>query len=232
MTTANPINLRLKSFARFDDAMTLCELLNQETGNDYTVMTDNNLGFTIKRSQENRPQEQKLVETYDPDKREYRPALKGFIPHYSEIAIGILLITNPYTVLDWIFASLHIQTMPEWFILPGWGEAFRFGGFLLLLYGLRFIYSYYAIKLCFDDDGVVLKKGIISQDQVQIRFGDIKTIGVHQGILDRLLGIGTLRLDSAGTNGTVDIIFNNLINPVYMRRRIQYLIDHHTKLRG
>jgi len=98
-----------------------------------------------------------------------------------------------------------------------------------LLYGLRFIYSYYAVKLWFDDDGVVMKKGIIAQDQIQIRFGDIKTIGVHQSIINRLLGIGTLHLDSAGTNGTVDIVFNNLIDPVYMRRRLQYLIDQYAK---
>ena len=43
------------------------------------------------------------------------------------------------------------------------------------------------------------------------------------------LGIGTLHLDSAGTNGTVDIVFNNLINPVYMSHRIQYLIDQYAK---
>ncbi|MDO8826057.1 PH domain-containing protein [Methylophaga sp.] len=224
MTTDNPINLRLKSFARFDDAMIMCDLLNKETGDEYTVVSDNHLGFTARRCQENRQkQQQNPVETYDHNNSAYRQAFRGFIPHYSEITIGILLIANPYAVLGWIFALLNIQTIPEW------GEGFRLGGFLLLLYGLRFIYSYYAIKLWFDGDGVVLKKGIIAQDQIQIRFGDIKTIGVHQSIINRLLGIGTLHLDSAGTNGTVDIVFNNLIDPVYMRRRIQHLIDQSAK---
>jgi hypothetical protein len=230
MTTDNHINLRLKSFARFDDAMTMCDLLNKETGDKYTVVSDNYLGFTARRCQENRQkQQQNPVETYDPNNRAYRQAFRGFIPHYSECVIGILLIANPYTVLGWIFAFLNIQTIPEWFSLAEWGEGFRLGGFLLLPYGLRFIYSYYAVKLWFDDDGVVMKKGIIAQDQIQIRFGDIKTIGVHQSIIDRLLGIGTLHLDSAGTNGTVDIVFNNLINPVYMRRRLQHLIDQSAK---
>ncbi|MGZ8172487.1 MULTISPECIES: PH domain-containing protein [Methylobacter] len=230
MTTDNLINLRLRSFARFDDAMDMCDLLNKETGDEYTVVSDSHLGFTARRCQENRQQQQQnRVETYDHNNRAYRQAFRGFIPHYSEIAIGILLIANPYAVLGWIFALLNIQTIPEWFSLPGWGEVFRLGGFLLFIYGLRFIYSYYAIKLYFDDDGVLLKKGIIAQNQVQIRFNDIKTIGVQQSILDRLLGIGTLHLDSAGTNGTVDIVFNNLINPVYMRHRIQYLIDQYAK---
>lgn len=228
MIEKSPINLRLKSFASFDDAMAMCDLLNMETGNKYTVMTDNHLGFTVCRHKEN-VQQQNPVETYDHNNRAYRQAFRGFIPHYSECVIGILLIANPYTVLGWIFAFLNIQIIPEWFSLAEWGEGFGFGGFLLLLYGLRFIYSYYAVKLWFDDDGVVMKKGIIAQDQIQIRFGDIKTIGVHQSIINRLLGIGTLHLDSAGTNGTVDIVFNNLINPVYMRRRLQHLIDQYAK---
>lgn len=222
MIEKSPINLRLKSFASFDDAMAMCDLLNMETGNKYTAMTDNHLGFTVCRHKEN-VQQQNPVETYDPNNRAYRQAFRGFIPHYSECVIGILLIANPYAVLGWIFALLNIQTIPEW------GEGFRLGGFLLLLYGLRFAYSYYAVKLWFDDDGVVMKKGIIAQDQIQIRFGDIKTIGVHQSIINRLLGIGTLHLDSAGTNGTVDIVFNNLINPICMRRRLQHLIDQSAK---
>jgi len=76
------------------------------------------------------------------------------------------------------------------------------------------------------------KKGILAQSQVQIRFSDIKTIGVQQGILDRLMGIGTVHLDSAGTNGTVDIEFKNTIDPIRMRRNIQILIDNHIKFHG
>ena len=58
MTAENPINLQLKSFARFDDAMDMCDLLNRETGNEYTVMSDNHLGFTVSRIKESRPNEQ------------------------------------------------------------------------------------------------------------------------------------------------------------------------------
>jgi hypothetical protein len=57
----------------------------------------------------------------------------------------------------------------------------------------------------------------------------LKLIRNQVSILERLLGIGTLHLDSAGTNGTVDIVFNNLINPVYMRHRLQHLIDQYVK---
>jgi membrane protein YdbS with pleckstrin-like domain len=231
MTAANPINAQLKTFARFNDAMEICDLLNRETGNEYTVMTDNNLGFTVSRLKEGRPNEQNPAKATEHDGVVYRPAFRGFIPHYLEIAIGLLLIANPYTLLGWIFTLLNIQIIPEWFKLHDWGEAFRFGGCFLLLYGLRFIYSRYATRLWLDNDGASMKKGIIAQDHVQIRFPDIKTIGVHQSILERLLGIGTLHLDSAGTNGEVDIVFNNLVNPDYLRRRIMSFIALSTQQR-
>ena len=52
------INLKLKYFARFDDAMAMSDLLNSETGADYSIMSDNHLGFTVKRNQENTVNEQ------------------------------------------------------------------------------------------------------------------------------------------------------------------------------
>lgn len=232
METETPINLRLNSFASFDDAMDICDLLNRETGDKYTVMPDNHLGFTARRCQENRlSQEIKKVESFEED-REYRQSFRGFIQHYSEFVMGSLLTISPYKFMGWAFALLSIHEIPDWFSVPGWGEVLRLGGFILLLWSLRFIYSYFAKKICFDSDGVILKKGLIALDQVQIRFGDIKTVGVKQSILDRLLGIGTIHLDSAGTNGEVDIIFDNIINPVHMRHHIQSLIDQYMKQRG
>ncbi len=195
MTTENPINLRLKSFASFDDSMAMCDLLNRETGDEYTVMPDHHLGFTAKKCQEKSHNPQlKNIEIYE-DGAEYRQALRGFIPHYLEISVGALLLIKPYTVIGWVFSLLNIQIIPEWLNLKEWGEAFGLAGFLLFLYGLRCIYSYFAIKMCFDEDGVILKKGIIAQTQVQIRFGDIKTIGVQQSILNRLLGLKNTHLE-------------------------------------
>ena len=229
MRSDSPINLQLKSFARFDDAMTMSDILNTETGAEYTVVSDHHLGFTVKRSQDNRAKEpQEAVVSIDSDPREkmaYRQALRGFLEHFMELALGIMLVISPYTVLGWIFSVLHIQIMPEWFNLSRSGELLSLGGYVLILYSLRFIYSYYARKLFIEDEFVLSKRGIIAQDHIQIRYVDIKTVGIRQTIIERLLGIGTLHLASAGTNGEVDIIFDNLISPAYMRARIQKLIE-------
>lgn len=227
------MNLRMNSFASFDDAMDMCELLSRETGDEYTVMPDNHLGFTANRIQSSIKKSNKKGEIESEfNARELRQAWRGFITNYFEIFLGLLLIMNPYRVMGWVFYCLSIETLPEWLNLKGVGDLLGLGGVLLILYGLRFIYSYFAEKLYIDEDGIILKKGILAQSQVQIRFSDIKTIGVQQDILDRLMGIGTVHLDSAGTNGTVDIEFKNTIDPIRMRRNIQILIDNHIKFHG
>lgn len=223
----------MNSFASFDDAMDMCELLSRETGDEYTVMPDNHLGFTANRIQSSIKKSNKKGEIESEfNARELRQAWRGFITNYFEIFLGLLLIMNPYRVMGWVFYCLSIETLPEWLNLKGVGDLLGLGGVLLILYGLRFIYSYFAEKLYIDEDGIILKKGILAQSQVQIRFSDIKTIGVQQDILDRLMGIGTVHLDSAGTNGTVDIEFKNTIDPIRMRRNIQILIDNHIKFHG
>lgn len=233
MSKNNLMNLRMNSFASFDDALDMCELLSRETGDEYTVMPDNYLGFTANRIQSSIKKSNKKGETENEFKAcEFRQAWRGFVTNYLEIILGGLLIMNPYKVMGWVFYCFGIETIPEWLNLKGIGDLLGLSGVFLFLYGMRFIYSYFAEKLYIDDDGIILKKGIIAQSQVQIRFGDIKTIGVQQGILDRLIGIGTIHLDSAGTNGTVDIEFRNTIDPISMRRNIQNLIDHYIKFHG
>jgi membrane protein YdbS with pleckstrin-like domain len=233
MRTTSPIDLAANSFARFDDAQAMCELLYRETGSAYTVMSDNHLGFTTRRSRTQAAQPQPaLADRQRPEVTEYRQAFRGFVPHYLEIAAGALLMAYPFKVTGWLFDLLNIQNIPDWMDLKDLGTIYVFAGLALTLYGLRFIYSYFAVKMVFDHDGVMLKKGIIAQSHVQIRFNDIKTVGVEQSVLDRLLGIGTVHLDSAGTNGTVDIELRNMYNPAHMRRRIQQLIDQYTKQRG
>lgn len=226
MMTTSPIDLAANSFASFDDAQAMCELLNRETGSAYTVMPDHYLGFTTRRRMTQAAQPQPVsADRQQAVVMEYRQAFRGFIPHYLEIVVGILLASSPFKVIGWLFDLLNIQEIPDWLDLKSFGTVIAYAGLALLLYGLRFIYSYFAVKMIFDHDGVILKKGIIAQSQVQIRFNDIKTVGVEQSILDRLLGIGVVHLDSAGTNGTVDIELRNMLNPVDTRRRIQQLID-------
>jgi len=219
----NLINIKQRSFVKLDDALEMCGLLLIETGKEYTVISDNNLGFTFKRIDELQPN---VINNENQAKKFYRPALRGFIPNYLQILIGLFVIKESGLMVDLFFDALNISPVPDWLNSVNWQKGFKIIGLIIAVYGLRFMYCYFASMLFFDEDGVVLKTGIIAQKQIQIRFGDIKTIGVDQTVQERILGIGTLELDSAGTDG-VDIRFRRTVNPTAERRRIQHMIDNH-----
>jgi len=232
MKPKKPYNLRLKSFVSIDDAVDLCALLQQETGVEYTVADDSALGFTAHRCQP-----AKAIEAASPVRippalpqaRAVRQALRGFLKHYLQIAFGAFVIFYTYHLMRLAFMLLELHEIPYWLHLTACAQGIKVFGLLTVGYGLRFLYSFYAKTLLFSEDGMILKKGLIAQDQVLIRFADIKSLSVKQSIMGRLLGIGSLYLDSAATNGDVDIVFDNIDNPIAMRNRIQQLIDYHTQ---
>lgn len=230
MLTGETVNFRLNSCASFDDAIALSELLSRETGESYTVLVDNHLGFTARRSGVSAPPvvAKRASRPLTMGKSIYRQSFLGFLGQYLQIAVGALVLGRTTDFLRLLFAAVEISEVPPWMDISAVLVGTRLLGLVVLLYGLRFIYIYLSRKLLFADDGIILKKGIIAQDQVLIRFADIKSLAVRQGILDRLLGIGSLHLDSAATNGDVDIIFDNIAAPVAMRDQIQGLIDYHT----
>ena len=155
MSEESPINLRANSFANFDDAMDLCDLLNRETGAEYTVMSDNHLGFTASRCRISAHNQEPKNAATDNGKENvaYRQSLRGFIEHYAEFTLGLFLMISPYQALALVFSGLDINEIPGWFSVSGCGETFRYIGIFLFLYSLRFVYSYAATSICFDNDG-------------------------------------------------------------------------------
>ena len=67
----------------------------------------------------------------------------------------------------------------------------------------------------------------IAREFISIRFSEIKTIGVKQGILARLLNVGNLEFASSGSDG-VDIIFTNIVNPGATKNHINSRVTCNT----
>lgn len=60
--------------------------------------------------------------------------------------------------------------------------------------------------------GVEARLGIIAHQTVGLRFQDIRSMGIKQSLLDRLLNVGLLEFTSAGTDGD-PVRFNRVANP-------------------
>jgi membrane protein YdbS with pleckstrin-like domain len=89
-----------------------------------------------------------------------------------------------------------------------------FGG-LLVLWWLRCK----TTKLTITDDRVVLRHGLLAKHTNEVRAADVRNVQVSQGMLQRLFGVGTLAVSTAGTGG-VEILVGGIPAPQRIKERI------------
>ena len=67
---------------------------------------------------------------------------------------------------------------------------------------------------------VSLKWGILSRHTNEVGTSDIRSIGLNQGMLERMFGLGTVHVASAGTEG-VEVYFGGINNPEEVQKLIR-----------
>jgi membrane protein YdbS with pleckstrin-like domain len=67
---------------------------------------------------------------------------------------------------------------------------------------------------------VMSKEGIISRTTSEINLSDIRNINMKQRVLERIFGLGTVAIGSAGT-GELEVAFKGVRNPAQVRDRIR-----------
>ncbi len=112
---------------------------------------------------------------------------------------------------------------------------FVIGVGLILAFGLGIIIIILAILdqknriFTVTNHKVMIKWGIISRNTKEVAVRDIRNINMSQGLLDRIFGIGSVAIASAGT-GTVDVTFIGTKSPTTIRdlvRQIKEDSDSH-----
>ena len=219
----HPISIENRSFRLYQDAASMLNWLQSETGQSYIIVPDQHFGYTVVKNIQ-APSSSSLNENGLVNRR-FRQSLLGFLEYYVWLVIGIVFYVNANGLLDHLTAIEVVAFISRWIPFSTLLFVTRLIGIVAMIKGLSFLYSYYAEQLFFERDGVVFSKGIIGRDQLQIRYSDIKTVEIHQGIIDRFLSIGTLELDTAGRAGSDDIVFHHLPNPSAIRKQLQAIID-------
>ena len=85
------------------------------------------------------------------------------------------------------------------------------------------LYRYYVDLYSFDGEFVRNNTGIISRDMQSVRIGDLRQIGLNQGIVGRILGYGTLSFSTAGTEGA-EVVWKNIRSPSVYHAHFEDLI--------
>lgn len=243
-------NINQKPFVSFEQAATMRDLLIGESTHHFQVELfeegNESAGFVVTRnsqSQEDLTTQEVIYEWKDDpslsDKeineyfttlsvnKVYHPALRTYLLYIPLAMIGIVLVLFAVELWMFVLSLLGLSGLPGWIdgVLLIIITQMMGGAWLVwLLCGV--LLNYYGTALFIDGRGLTFKKGIITRDVTNVRFDEIRTIGLRQGIFDRLLNIGTLEFASSGTDD-VDIRFINMANPAGVKAEIEDIIERY-----
>ncbi len=240
-----------KPFISFEQAATMRDLLMGESIHHYQVELleegNESAGFVVIRHSEAQEDlaTQKVIHEWKDDpslssdkekndhfasqsaNKVYHPALRTYFLYIPLAMVGVFLVF--FAVELWMFA-LSLLGLSG---LPGWIDGLlliiitqMMGGAWLVWLLSGVLLNYYGTALFIDGRGLTFKKGIVTRDVTNVRFDEIRTIGLRQGIFDRLLNIGTLEFASSGTDD-VDIRFINMANPAGVKAEIEDIIERY-----
>jgi len=156
----------------------------------------------------------------------FRPALRTTLPFYLPLAmLGVYMAINPAAPLAYLAASpgfMHLLASVDA------GQALRWsattGKVIFLFSVLSALMPWLTSRYLVGPDGVESRRGLIARDIIQVRFSDIRSIGLRQTLIGRLLGVGTLEFSSSGTGG-VDVRFVNIPAPMRVKKWIEQLMS-------
>lgn len=233
------VDLDGQPFTEFDRASALRDLLVRETGSAYRVDRDEkDLGFVVRRLENNRTTldlggcelDTNLDRNDSPGGTAFtpwvlRPALRTSLPiQLPFMLLGLYLYADSISLLS-LGISMLGGSLP-WGIDSSWlASGVRLIGILLLVSSLWSVFvPWLASRYLVSAEGIAMEHGIIARDVIQIRYRDIRSVGLKQGLIERLLNVGTVEFAAAGTD-EVDISFAGIARPSTVRTAVQKIMD-------
>lgn len=124
-------------------------------------------------------------------------------------------------ILFLIFAITSISSAAETGARIAGFIVFFLPGFFVIIYAIldqkTRTYTHTSRK-------VMAEVGIISRKNHEVAMRDIRSIHMSQGIVERLFGLGTVQIASAGTGG-IEVEFRGIQNPAKVRDQIRKTKD-------
>ena len=208
-----------------ESTMDSLRLSPDSTGSIHSMSNPDSHQGSVNENDVRRHQDELIAQPEDGvQPKTYHPALRTYLLYLPLILAGLLVMLFATEIWVAVFQTLGISQLPNWMnghVLIS-GLQFLAGIWVFWLVS-GVLLNYYGTALIVDEHGVTLKKGIIARDVINVRFNEIRTIGLKQGILERLLGIGSLEFASSGTDD-MDIRFFNIVNPGRVKAEIEDII--------
>lgn len=155
----------------------------------------------------------------------YHPALRTYFLRIPLLLVGFVMVIFALELWVLFLSFLGLGGLPKGISPDLLVNGTQMLGSVLILWLMSgALLNFYGTKLIVDHRGITFNQGILSRDETNVRFSEIRTIGLRQGIFDRLLNIGILEFASSGTDD-VDIRFINMPNPAGVKAEIETLIE-------
>lgn len=135
-------------------------------------------------------------------------------PHWIMLAKGVVLLILAILIGGWVM----------W----GWNPSGTAGSFssgfaallviAALLYFLQRWIAWISTNFVVTTDRCIYREGVISKRGIEIPLERINTVFFNQGIIDRMVGAGTLTIESAGEHGVQT--FEDVRNPIGVQQEL------------
>lgn len=135
----------------------------------------------------------------------------------SGLALGALITLEPQAGMDGFWITLLVTVICN---LLWWVPA-------VLLIGPYYRSLSYEIH----DDEIVMRVGVWTRSVKHVPFRTITNIAIKRGVLDRLLNIGTLEIQTAGISGT-NVAEQSLVGLENVQQVYDLIAAHLRQFRG
>jgi uncharacterized membrane protein YdbT with pleckstrin-like domain len=135
-------------------------------------------------------------------------------PHWIMLAKGVVIL---------IAAIIFGGFVQFGVILTGTLNSFASGMAALFVIGALFYFlqrwiAWISTNFVVTTDRCIYREGIISKRGIEIPLERINTVFFNQGIIDRMVGAGTLTIESAGEHGVQT--FEDVRNPIAVQQEL------------
>lgn len=135
-------------------------------------------------------------------------------PHWIMLAKGVVLLVFAIVLGGWIkFGWKPSGTLGNF--TSGFAALFIIAS---LLYFLQRWITWISTNFVVTTDRCIYREGIISKRGIEIPLERINTVFFNQGIIDRMVGAGTLTIESAGEHGVQT--FEDVRNPISVQQEL------------
>ncbi len=131
-------------------------------------------------------------------------------PHPVALALPVLVVVAELVVATWLTVTFDFSSWIWWAVVV----------VIFVLYPLRRLIWWLTSNFAVTTERVIHREGFIAKRSMEIPLEAINDVRFDQGIWDRIVGAGTLRISSASEFGTST--FNHIRHPEEVQKTIYH----------